>query len=259
MIDVNAFLGASPWRPVPCVEPAALLATMDQLGIGTAWATHLPSLYWKDPAESHAELYGIAGRYPRLRPVPVIHPGLPDWEADLRRAVEEGAVAVRADPGQLGLAPAGREMLELVQACGEAGLPFVSAVRLEDVRGRHPLDVAPELPTSAVRSWARTAPRTRLVITHADRGFIEEVHFSLTPDEALRCWWDIAWIWGPPEDHLAHLLASIGVGHFLFGTGQPLRLAETPVARLDLLDISDPDRHSLTTGNALNLDRRTHT
>ena len=86
MIDVNAFLGASPWRPVPGIEPAALLVTMDQLGIGTAWVTHLPSLYWKDPAESHAELFGVAGRYPRLRPVPVIHPGVPDWEADLRRA-----------------------------------------------------------------------------------------------------------------------------------------------------------------------------
>jgi predicted TIM-barrel fold metal-dependent hydrolase len=258
VIDVNAFLGASPWRPAPGIEPAALLATMDQLGIRTAWVTHLPSLYWKDPAESHAELYDLARRHQRLRPVPVIHPGLPAWEDDMRRAVAEGAVAVRADPGQLGLAPAGREVLELVQACGEADIPFVSAVRLEDLRGRHPLDIAPELPTWAVRAWARSATRTRLVITHADRGFIEEVHYSLTPDEAARCWWDISWIWGPPEDHLAHLLATIGVGHFLFGSGQPLRLAETPIARLDLLDVTAQDRHALGTGNALNLDRRTH-
>ena len=258
MIDVNAFLGATPWRAVPGTEPAALLATMDQLGISTAWVTHLPSLYWKDPAESYDRLYDVARRHPRLRPVPVIHPGLPGWKDDLRRAVAGGAVGVRADPGQLGLAPAGREVLELVQACGDAGLPFVSAVRLEDVRGRHPLDVAPELPTWAVRAWARSAPRTRLVITHADRGFIEEVHYSLTPDEAVRCWWDISWIWGPPEDHLAHLLATIGIGRFLFGSGQPLRLAETPIARLDLLDLTAPDRLAVATGNALTLDQRTH-
>lgn len=257
MIDVNAFLGASPWRPVPGTEPAALLARMGQLGITSAWVTDLPSLYWKDPAEGHEALYAIARRHPELRPVPVIHPGLPGWEGDLARAIAEGAVAVRADPGQLGLAPEGREMLALVQACGDAGLPFVAAVRLEDVRGRHPLDVAPELPTSAVRAWAR-ASRTRLVITHADRGFIEEVHYSLTPGEAATCWWDISWIWGPPEDHLAHLLASIGVGHFLFGSGQPHRLADTPVARLDLLDLSAPDRRALVAGNALTLDRKTH-
>ena len=256
MIDVNAFVGASPWRDVPGTDPDALLATMDQLGISTAWVTHLPSLYWKDPAESHGALFAIARRYPRLRPVPVIHPGLPGWRLDLARAVKEGAVAVRADPGQLGLAPTGREMLDLVHACGEADLPFVAAVRLEDARGRHPLDTAPELPTWAVRAWARAAGRTRLVITQADRGFIEEVHYSLTPDEAADCWWDISWIWGPPEDHLAHLLASMGVGRFLFGSGQPLRLADTPIARLDLLDLTAPDRHAIATGTALSLDRR---
>ncbi|MEO8636743.1 MAG: amidohydrolase family protein [Gemmatimonadales bacterium] len=257
MIDVNTFLGASPWRPIAGSEPAALLATMDRLGVSTAWVTHLPSLYWKDPAESHDALYDVARRHPRLRPVPVIHPGLPGWEDDLRRAAAEGAVAVRADPGQLGLAPAGPEVLDLVRACGETDLPILASVRLEDVRGRHPLDLAPELPTWAVRAWARQATRTRLVITHADRGFIEEVHYSLSPEESARCWWDISWIWGPPEDHLAHLLATIGVGRFLFGSGQPLRLAETPIARLDLLDIATTDRHALATGNALTLDRRT--
>ena len=66
MIDVNAFLGATPWRALPGTEPAALLATMDQLGISTAWVTHLPSLYWKDPAESHDGLYDVARRHPRL-------------------------------------------------------------------------------------------------------------------------------------------------------------------------------------------------
>ncbi len=258
MIDVNSFIGVSPWRDVPGTTADALLARMDQLGIASAWVTHLPSLYWKDPAESHDALYELARRQPRLRPVPVIHPGLPGWQEDLDRARQLGAVAVRADPGPLGLAPAGGEMLELVRACGAAGVPLVAAVRLEDIRGRHPLDVAPELPPWAVRAWARSSPGTRLVLTHADRGFIEEVHYSLTPEEAGRCWWDISWIWGPPEDHLAHLLATIGVGRFLFGSGQPLRLADTPMARLDLLDLAAADRQALVAGTARTLDRRTH-
>jgi predicted TIM-barrel fold metal-dependent hydrolase len=89
----------------------------------------------------------------------------------------------------------------------------------------------------------------RLLVTHADRGFIEEVHFGSTPEEARRIWWDISWIWGPPEDHLAMLLQTVGVARFVFGTGQPLRLPETSVAKLDLLDLARTAREQIESDN----------
>jgi len=253
MIDVNVFLGEYPWRPLPGTGAEEILATMDRLGVSEAWLSHLPSLFWKDPAPGNALLYATVDRHQRFRPVPVIHPGLPRWEEELSEAADRGAVAVRADPGQMGLAPAGGELLALLRACGRLGLPFLAAVRLEDVRGRHPLDNAPELSSWMVRNWLRADPSVKLVLTHAERSFIEEVHFGSTPDEAARCYWDCSWVWGPPEDHLAHLLAVIGVDRFLFGSGQPLRLAETPVARLDLLDLSPADRAAILTDNAQRL------
>jgi len=87
-------------------------------------------------------------------------------------------------------------------------------------------------------------------VTHADRPFLEEVHFGSTPEEARRIWWDICWIWGPPEDHLETLLRTVGVARFLFGTGQPLRIPENAVAKLDLLDLDDPDREAIESANA---------
>lgn len=253
MIDVNVFLGAYPWRRIPGTAPEAVLAAMDRVGIETAWVTHLPSLFWKDPAEGNGWLYDQALRMHRFRAVPVVHPGLPRWEDDLREAVDRGAVAVRSDPGVLGLAPAGAEMLRLIAAAAALGMPVLAAVRLEDGRGRHPLDLAPELPPWAVRQWLRHEPTARVVITHADRGFIEEVHYGSTPAESARVWWDISWVWGPPDDHLAHLLATMGALRFLFGTGQPLRLPETPVARLDLLALKSGERDQITAGNAATL------
>jgi len=86
-------------------------------------------------------------------------------------------------------------------------------------------------------------------VTHADRAFIEEVHFGSTPEEARRIWWDICWLWGPPEDHLATLLETIGVERFVFGTGQPLRLPETSVAKLDLLELLADQRRAIESGN----------
>jgi len=35
-IDVNAFLGAYPWRKVPGTSPEALVKAMDRAGIDTA-------------------------------------------------------------------------------------------------------------------------------------------------------------------------------------------------------------------------------
>jgi len=71
-----------------------------------------------------------------------------------------------------------------------------------------------------------------------------------TPEEAARLWWDVSWIWGPPEDHLATLLETIGVHRFVFGTGQPLRLPETSVAKLDLLDLATEQRAAIESENA---------
>jgi predicted TIM-barrel fold metal-dependent hydrolase len=249
-VDVNAFVGAYPFRRVPGTSPEALLAAMDRTGLDEAWVTHLPGVFWRDPTEGNAWLLELAGRSPRLRAVPAVHPGLAGWAATLRRAADAGAPAVRADPTFYGIDPAGAPMRELTAACGEAGMPLSLAVRFEDGRQRHPNDHAPELPAAAVRALIRSDPRVRLLVTHADRSFIEEVHFGSTPDEAGRVWWDICWIWGPPEDHLQALLGTIGAGRFVVGTGQPLRIPENAGAKLDLLDCSAADRAAIEGGNA---------
>jgi predicted TIM-barrel fold metal-dependent hydrolase len=248
-IDVNAFVGSYPYRRVPGTSPGGVLGAMDRVGIDEAWVTHLPGLFWRDPAEGNSWLLETAARHDRLRPVFCVHPELAGWRETLRLAADAGAPAVRADPTFYGIEPAGAAMRALAAACGEAGLPLVLAVRLEDGRQRHPNDRAPELPAAAVRALVRSHPRVRLLVTHADRPFIEEVHFGSTPGEAERLWWDICWIWGPPEDHLQTLLATMGASRFVLGTGQPLRLPENAGAKLDLLDISSADRTAVESGN----------
>ena len=249
-IDVSAFLGAFPYRKVPGTSPEAVLAAMDRTGIEQAWATHLPGIFWRDPAEGNGWLYQTCRRHPRLLPVPAVHPGHAHWEEDVHEAGEAGAPAVRADPTFYGIPAAGPEMRALARVCGAAGIPLALAVRLEDGRQRHPNDGAMELPAAAVRALVRADPVVCLLVTHADRPYIEEVHFGSTPAEASRIWWDITWIWGPPEDHLETLLRTVGIQRFVFGTGMPLRIPENSVAKLDLLDLSPDERAAIESGNA---------
>lgn len=248
-IDVNSFVGAYPFRRVPGTSPEAVLAAMDRVGIDQAWISHLPSVFWREPAAGNSWLYDTTRRSERLRPVPAVHPGLPGWEQQVREARAAGAPVVRCDPTYYGLDPTGPELKALVAWCGEESIPLTMAVRLEDGRQRHPNDRASELPPSAVRTLIRSHPEVRLLVTHAERGFLEEVHFGSTPEEAARIWWDISWLWGPPEDHLQTVLTTVGIGRFVFGTGQPLRLPENSVAKLDLLDLGPEERAAIESKN----------
>ena len=152
-----------------------------------------------------------------------------------RAARDAGAVAVRAYPPQWQLGPHDAAMQELAIACGEAKLPLVLTVR---VRGPAPAAPARRGRRSRRRSdpVARASGAdARLVVTAAGREMIEEVHWGLTPAEQERVLWDISWIWGPPEDHLAKLFRTIGSRRFVYGTQWPLRLTQAPRANLDLL------------------------
>jgi hypothetical protein len=236
MIDVNTLVGPYPFRHVPHPDPDALLRVMDREGIDEAWVGHLPSAFHRDPSEGNRALRTLLARSDeRLRPVFAIRPDWPKWETALEDAAAAGAPAVRVYPPQWGLGPHSERMRELAFAAGARGLALLLTVKFEDLRQRHPMDAAGDLSAAAIRALARVGRDVRLLVTAASRELIEEVHWGLTPDEQRRVFWDISWIWGPPEDHLAKLLRTIGGERFVFGTQWPLRLAQTPRANLDLL------------------------
>jgi hypothetical protein len=235
-VDVDTLIGPYPFRHVPHPDPDALVRVLDRESITQAWVGHLPSAFYRDPRAGNAELLAaLAPHEARLRPVPAIRPDWPKWEHALRDAVSAGAPAIRAYPPQWGLGPHDASMRELAIAAGEQGMALLLTVRFEDLRQRHPMDVAGDLSAAAVRDLARAGDGVRLVVTAAGRETIEEVHWGLTVDEQRRVFWDISWIWGPPEDHFAKLLRSIGAERFVFGSQWPLRLVQTPRANLDLL------------------------
>ena len=236
MIDVNCFIGAYPFRELPHPNPDVLVRVLEREGIAGAWVGHLPTAFHRDVTAGNEALFAALEPHRAiLDPVPTIRPDWPRWEAALAAAHASGARAIRAYPAQWGMSAHDSNLAHLAGACGEIGLPLVLTTRFEDVRQRSPLDVAPDLSGAHIRAIVRASPRVNVVVTAAGRALIEESHWGLTPDERARLRWDISWIWGPPEDDLAHLLLTMGAGHFLFGSGWPLRLVQAPLANLELL------------------------
>ena len=243
LFDCNALVGPYPFRYVPHPDPEVLVRVLEREGLAGAWVGHLPSAFYRDPTPGNAALVTALAPFAGvLSPVPTVRPDWPKWRSALEEAAGQGAPAVRAYPPQWGMGPHDPNMLALARACGELGVVLVLTVRFEDLRQRHSMDVAGDLSAAAVRALARVGPDVRIVVTAAGREMIEEVHWGLTPDEQSRVYWDISWIWGPPEDHLAKLLRSIGAARFVYGTHWPMRLAQTPRSNLDLLpdDVAAP-------------------
>jgi hypothetical protein len=202
-LDVNTFIGGYPFRHVPHPDPSVLVSVLAREEVTAAWTGHLPSAWHRDPTHGNELLFeSLAAHRDRLHPVPAIRPDWPQWERALRDVVERGAPAIRAYPSQWRLAAEDGGMRRLVAACGEANVTLVLTTRFEDLRQRHWMDSAADLSGAVIRALARVPGNTRILVTAAGRGLIEEVHWGLTPDERMRLWWDISWIWGPPEDDL---------------------------------------------------------
>ena len=235
MIDVHAYIGGHPFRHVPHPDPEVLVRVLAREGLAGAWVAHLPGAFHRDPAHANAELFERLAPHAVLRPAPIVRPDWPHWERTLRECVDAGAPAVRAYPQLWGMGPDDTTLRRLSSACAEADRTLMLTVRFEDLRQRHQLDVAGDLTAAAVRQLARAKGGARLVVLAAGREYIEEVHWGLTPAERARVFWDFSWVWGPPEDELAHLFRTVGAERFVYGTAWPLRLTQGPRANLALL------------------------
>ena len=236
MIDCAAYVGAFPFRELPHPDPDVLVRVLQREGLSGAWVGYLPAPWQRDPIAANDALFALLAPHRAvLSPAPVVRPDWPRWERTLRDVVEQGAPAIRAYPMHWGMGPHDPSMRALALACGALGVPLLLTVRFEDLRQRSGLDVAGDLSAAHVRTLARAGEQVRLVVTGAGRELLEETHWSLTPDEQHRVFWDFAWVWGPPEDHFAHLVRTIGAERFVCGTHWPLRLTQNVRANLDLL------------------------
>jgi hypothetical protein len=236
-IDVTAWIGGYPFREVPHPDPDILVRVLDREGFAGAWVGHLPGAFHRDPVPSNRSLYAALAPYAGvLLPAPIVRPDWPGWTGMLRDAVNAGAPAVRAYPAQWGLGPGHPALAELAFACGEAGVALHVTLRFEDLRQRHPMDSVGDVPAATLRGLARLpGSRCQLVVAGAGREIIEETHWGLTEAEQEQVFYDFGWVWGPPEDHFAHLVHAMGPRRLALSSWWPLRLTQQSRALIDLL------------------------
>ncbi len=240
-VDVTAWIGGYPYRHLPHPEPDILVRVLEREGFGGAWVGHLPGAFHRDPSPTNRALYAaLAPHRASLHPAPIVRPDWPGWERQLTAALDEGAPVVRVYPGQWGLGPNHPALAELSTACVEAGLVMHVTVRFEDLRQRHAIDGAADVPAATLRGLVRrsamASPRRAVtLVAGAGRELLEETHWGLTPEEQALMFYDFHWIWGPPDDHFAHLVRTVGRSRLAVSSWWPMRLTQQSRALIDLL------------------------
>ena len=140
-VDVNAFIGDYPFRPVPGTTAAELW---------TQWTGGHRQRVGLPPPGDLLERSDVGERGP-LPPQPWparrFRRSSPVWwDGTTRCGRRDEGAAVRADPTRWNLSPAGPEMGALASACGATGLPLLLSVRLR-MAGNG-------IPATAPASWS---------------------------------------------------------------------------------------------------------
>lgn len=235
-VDVSAWIGPYPFRDVPHPEPEVLVRVLARERIQRAWVGWLPGVWHRDPSTGNARLREALAPFAAvLEAAPAVRPDWPRWERQFLKELDMGVACIRAYPAQWGLAPGDASLSRLAGACAEASVPLHLTVRFEDVRQRHRLDSAGDLTAASVRAVARAGTRCTMVVSGAGRDFIEEVWWGLTPEERQFVRFDFGWVWGPPDDHFAHLVGTLSGSAWVLGSQWPLRLVQQPRALYELL------------------------
>jgi hypothetical protein len=214
MIDTNVYISRWPFRRLRGDETPELVAMLRRAGVTQAWAGSFDALLHKDLGGVNARLADECRRHGDgfLLPFGAIHPGLPDWEEELRRCHEVHRMpGIRLHPNYHGYTLEDSRFEQVLARAQERKLLVQVACRMEDVRTQHPLVQVPDVDPAPLAKL--DLKNVRLMLINVPKA---------PPELPL----DIAMI-----ERLGGV-ASVGTGRATFGSYAPFFIHEAAVLKL---------------------------
>lgn len=140
LVDANAFLGEWPFQDFDGLDAAGLLDRIDAEGIDKALVSASEGTFYRNVHDANRRLRDrVTGHEDRLLPVATVNPTYPEWERDLREAVDKwGFRAVKLLPLYHDYDLNEEAAVACLEVCDELGVPVILAANVEDKRKRHP-------------------------------------------------------------------------------------------------------------------------
>lgn len=246
IIDVNAWVGHWPFRPVPGGLDTVCRSLCD-VGVERMFMSPLDGVWCRDPTHANEFLYRAASNTEDVWSVPLLDPGVRSWASELERAARE----VRARFVKLVPKVGGYDLPAadaLIAAAGAEGLGVIVQTRMEDPRRQHPLAQVGDL---AMREIAEAARR------HSD---VTVIAGGPRPGEIVALREDLLTL----PNFYADISQCDGVGavarmveeglaeRLVFGSHAPLFIPASAVARV-ATDLDDGPATAILRGNAMRI------
>jgi uncharacterized protein len=242
--DINACFGHWQYWDLCDKSSDDLVALMDRSGIQRAAVLSLRGVFL-DWRQGNAETLFAAERYPeRLVAMATISPFLGGNGDELERALDAGARGVRLYPGFHSYRLDSDFVDDICRAAAGRGVPVMIPTRLMMNWRFVPV------PIDSIGAVAERHPDTQFILS----GPNYLVEFQALVRWMTRCpntLYEISCLQG--YDAVRKLVAAVGAGRVLFGTGAVLNYPACNVAKLDHAEIADEDRRAIAGGNALRL------
>ena len=275
IVDTNAFAGHWPFRDLDASVPK-LVSLMDQKGVDEAVVAALESVFYRNVHAGNRELReNLSGYEDRLHPLATINPTYPDWEADLREAIEAWDWSgVKLLPAYHDYDLDAPEVASLFECCAELDVPVSVSGVLEDQRGRHPRVSLRGFEEDGTRAFSddhvdaliktlRSCPETDVILadmwTHAPR-IVDAVCTVRTQGTQLDNFvrpgatlfvLDDLYVY---MHHQARdLVRDVGAEHLVCGPQLPFKIFDATYRYSGMIPVSDEERAGIRAGTITDL------
>ena len=247
MIDVNAYVGNWPFRPLSVSTPEELRALLSAEGIEKALVSPIEGIFYDDPQLANDKLCESLQNFPDLMPIAVLNPKMSNWRRNLDTCCEKYHVrALKLYPNYHYYDLTGNESGPLLKAAGEKGIPVIIQLRVQDVRAQTLLERVPDVNVVSAINVARDHPDTRFVIGSIKHG---EAHGRADEIMGLpNLWIEISNV--EYTDGLRLLIRRYGTKQLLFGTHAPFFVIRSAILKLKEAELSEEKYAAITRDNA---------
>lgn len=226
---------------------------MNEFGISLACVASADAILHRDPQPANENLFEATRSAPdRFFLYATVNPAYPGWERDLDQYCGLGFRAIRIYPMYHGYTLEDACANALADAAVERGLVLSIPLRVEDARQRHWIDTSQDLTMSQVLSFAERNPKVTCLLT--------ECYLQANPDDPIwdrlkrvKIHFDISRMTSCLDNPLGTIARFLGIERLLFGTGFPFKAPSASFLKIQLLDIEDDAKKSITHDNAIRL------